>query len=657
MMNTWRPATWKVLAMLALFGGLLLVIVACGGEDEETAAPAAAPAPAPTQAAPQPTAAPATQAATQAAPAPRATQAPRATTAPSTAAPTMAPTAAPTATRQRFIPDVTTAAPTEAPGTTMMEPVQQQLRVSMSPPGVQATTMWKLAGWQSAQGPLCNLYEGMLHIDRFTEEWVGYLAESWSISNNAQDWHFKLKEGVPFYKNKQKTDYEFTVQDVIFSYKVNNFPPWQASFPGAVGPFSTLDEEHFEIISDHEFVWKLSKPNLTWGYWSTDDRRGVASEDYYEEVGEDAYIDDPIGTGPFTYVDFAINQGLKLERVEDHHRKTPAFHELQFFYVPEEATRTAMLYTNEAEIVSIARNLHEQAISRGYQVQNSTVPAFYTFMFIGGMFSATRPDGYGNCPPGNDVKPDENRMCPPGRYEVDEASPLRVKDVREAMNLAINREELNKTFFGDQGIPTTRWAFPPWWPHANPDWTPYPYDPERARELITGAGYPNGFDMELHVTPPLTGLPEIGETAEVIAQYFEQVGINVSLIPINTAQMTSKARNREHARGVHQTRFGPPTTGGLVNHFRNNVRWRQEWQQHDEIYDFVDQLEAVSDWDTLRAIEVEATEWARENHLIIPLFWVYGQVVINPNVVAAYEGRHLHMGPSRHHEYTVPVYK
>ena len=252
-----------------------------------------------------------------------------------------------------------------------------------------------------------------------------------------------------------------------------------------------MDEEHFEIISDHEFVWKLSKPNLTWGYWSTDDRRGVASEDYYEEVGEDAYIDDPIGTGPFTYVDFAINQGLKLERVEDHHRKTPAFHELQFFYVPEEATRTAMLYTNEAEIVSIARNLHEQAISRGYQVQNSTVPAFYTFMFIGGMFSATRPDGYGNCPPGNDVKPDENRMCPPGRYEVDEDSPLRVKDVREAMNLAINREELNKDLLWRPGHPHHPLGpSHPGGPTPTPDWTPYPYDPERARELITGAGYP-----------------------------------------------------------------------------------------------------------------------------------------------------------------------
>ena len=105
MMNTWRPATWKVLAMLALFGGLLLVIVACGGDDEEPtaapAAPTAAPAPAPTQAAPQPTAAPApaTQAATQAAPAP----APRATQPPAPAATQPpAPAATATATRQRI---------------------------------------------------------------------------------------------------------------------------------------------------------------------------------------------------------------------------------------------------------------------------------------------------------------------------------------------------------------------------------------------------------------------------------------------------------------------------------------------------------------------------------------------------------------------------
>ena len=42
---------------------------------------------------------------------------------------------------------------------------------------------------------------------------------------------------------------------------------------------------------------------------------------------------------------------------------------------------------------------------------------------------------------------------------------------------------------------------------------------------------------------------------------------------------------------------------------------------------------------------------------MIPLYWLVGQVVVNPDIVASYESRHLHMGPSRHHEYTVPVYK
>ncbi len=523
----------------------------------------------------------------------------------------------------------------------MREPVQPRLRVSMSPPGVQATTHWKLAGWQSAQGPLYSMYDTLLHIDRYTEEWKPYLAESWTVSPDAKEWTFRLKQGIPFYRNKQPTNYTVTVADVIHSFEINFFPPYQAGIPG-LAVNSTTDPRHFDVKSDHEFVWKLDKPSLTWGYWSTDDRRGVASKAYWDDVGEEAYIEDPIGTGPFTYVDFAINQGLLVERVENHYRKTPEFHELQFFYVPEEATRSAMLYTNEADISAISRALHEQATSRGYQVVNSTTPSLYTFMFIGGMFDAARPDGYGK------VVPD---------FVVDEASPMRIKEVREALNLAINRNELNSVFFNDQAVPTTRWAFPPTWSHSDPTWTPYPYDPDRARQLISDAGYPNGFEMEVYVPSAITGLPEAGEMSEVIAQYFEQIGLDVVLRPINTAQMSSIPRNREYSRGVMQTRFGPPGRGDLVRHFKNNVNWRQEWQQHQEIYDFVDRLEAASDWPTLDAIEVEAANWAADNHLIIPLFWVVGQVVVNPDVVASYESRHLHMGPSRHHEYTVPVYR
>jgi peptide/nickel transport system substrate-binding protein len=526
----------------------------------------------------------------------------------------------------------------------------------MSPPGVQATTHWKLAGWQSAQGPLYTIYDTLIHLDRWTEEYVPYLAESWDISSDAKEWTFRVKEGVPFYKQKQPTDYTMTVHDVIHSFKINFFPPYQAGIPGLAAQSGTEDR-HFDVKSDYEFTWKLDKPDLTWGYWSSDDRRGVVSLDYWNEVGEDAYIDDPIGNGPFTFNWFELNQGLIVERVEDHYRQTPEFHELQFFYTPEEATRYAMLFTKESDIVSIARSLIPGAVERGFKVVNSTTPSSYTFMFIGGMFDATRPDGYTKCPPGDEFKPDEDKRCPEGRYEIDEESPMRIKEVREALNLAIDRDEINQVFFDGEGVPTTHWAFPPWWTHGDPSWDPYPFDPERAKELIMQAGYPNGFKMDVYVPPPITGLPEIGEMAEVIAQYFEQVGLEVELKPVNTAQQSSVPRNREHSRGVIQTRFGPPGRGQLVRHFKNNINYRQEWQMHQEIYDFVDRLESASSWPELDAIEIEAANWARDHHLMIPLFWLVGQVLVNPDVVDTYESRHLHMGPSRHHEYTVPVYK
>ena len=526
----------------------------------------------------------------------------------------------------------------------------------MSPPGVQATTHWKLAGWQSAQGPLYTMYDTLIHLDRYDESYVPYLAESWEIGAGATEWTFKLKEGIPFYRNKQATEYTMTVEDVIHSFEINFFPPYQAGIPGLAAQ-STPDPRHFDIKSDYEFVWKLDKPDLTWGYWSSDDRRGVASKAYWDDVGEEGYIADPIGNGPFTFSWFELNQGLIVERVEDHYRQTPMFHEVQFFYVIEESTRMAMLFTKEADIVSIARSLHGQATGQGFQVVNSTTPSSYTFMFIGGMFSETRPDGYSKCPPGDEFKPDENQMCPPGRYEIDEESPMRNVLVREALNLAIDRDEMNDVFFDGTALKTTHWAFPPWWPHVDNSWAPYDFDPARASELITQAGYPNGFEMDVYVPPPITGLPEIGEMAEVIAQYFEQIGLEVTLKPINTAQQSSIPRNREHSRGVIQTRFGPPGRGQLVRHFKNNVNWRQEWQQHDEIYEFVNRLESASSWDELDAIEIEAANWARDHHLMIPLYWLVGQVVVNPDVVASYESRHLHMGPSRHHEYTVPVYK
>jgi ABC-type transport system substrate-binding protein len=617
---------WQTVALLSIVALMAMVIVACGdGDDDETPAPAATAAPA--------------------------------TAAPATAAPV---TAAPTQTRQRFIPEVTTAAPAATTPAPIVDPVQPRLRVAIAPPISQSSTMFDLGQLQSPQGPLTGMYDGLLANERFTEEWEGYVAESWDISTNAREWTFKLRENVSFYQRGVPTEYSVTSADILHSININYFEPWQAGNSSRYADFFYPDEEHFEIINDHEFVWKLTKPNLIWGQHQTDERRGVISKGYFEKVGWDGYIADPIGAGPFTFLDFEINRGVSMERVVDHYRQTPLIHELEFIYVNEEATRTAMLYTNEADISEMSLSLHEQAISRGYKVASSTTPSARFFMFIGGMFEETRPDGFKNCPPGTDIKPDPPAFwgrCPAGRYEIDTESPLRNQDVREALNLAINRDEMNEVFFKNTAIPMIQWSFPHWWGHHQDDWVPYTYDPDRARQLIIDAGYPNGFEMQIITTNALPGLPEVGELMEALTGYFNNVGITIDLQVIDRSQMVPTLRNRRHTRGIIPARWGSPTPGSVVGHFKNNVDWRQEWQMWDEVYEHINILEAATNWDQLRELEIDAVNWERPNHLMIPMFWLVGQVMYNPETVESYLSRHIHMGPTRHHEFTVPVYK
>ena len=659
---------WQMLTLLSMVALMAMVIVACGGdEDEETATPAAATA-APTQAPTAPTMA-ATAAPATAAPAAPATAAPAtaapATTAPATAAPaTAAPaTVAPTPTRQRFIPAVTaTPAPTTPSAMTEEgEPVQPRLRVAIAPPISQSTVQFAIGALQSPQGPMTGMFDTLLHNERYTEALEGYLAESWEISADARDWRFVLRQNVPFYRGGEPTEYTMTVADVIHSYDVNNFTPYQESDNGQLTPFSNADERHFDIISDHEFIWKLDQPNWVWGqHINSDDRRGVISKDHYDAVDWDGYIDDPIGTGPFTFLDFELNQGISMERVTDHYRQTPLFHELEFFYVGEEATRSAMMYTNEADISEMSQTLHEQAISRGYAVAFSTTPSARFFLFIGGMFDPNRRDGYDNCPPpGSDgpMKADENGMCPPGRYEIDEESPMRDIRVREALNLAIDRDEINDVFFKGTAAKQTLFNYPQAWPHHQDNWLPYDFDPDRGRALLNEAGYPDGFTMQIFTPSAFPSLPEIGDIMEALVSYFDAIGIDAELKPTDSAQFAPLIRNRTHTRGIIPSRWGAPTPGRVTSDFRNNVQWRQEWQGHPEVYEFIDKMEAATSWEHLQELEVEATQWTYENHLMIPLFWLIGQVVYNPQTVQSYESRHIHMGPTRHHEFTVPAYK
>ena len=450
-------SNWPLYAAIATLILSLLLIIACGDDEPSTPVatevPTAAPAPAtpaPTMA-PTPTAMPATPAAT-----PRPTPRPTPTAAPSTPRPT--PTAAPTP------------APTPEPTAMARVPVSPRLEISMVPPGHQVTMVHQT--FHSSSGPIKTMYEEMVYIDPHSGDYTNdHVVEEWSMSDDATSWSFTLKQGIPFHTNDMGGGDELTVEDVIFSIRTS---AGETSYnPGRWNIYGVADS-NFNVTSDYSFDYNMDQAEpLLLGHISEGGLVAMLSKDYWDSVGgEDAYAENPVGTGPFSYIDLKIGVGLHVERVEDHWRKTPEFHELMIYYTPEDATRLAMLLTSEVHLADIPRTLLPQANERGFETVVATLPGIFMFAYFGGLYYDQPKEILAGSRKG-ETEPLA------GGFIAD--NPLRNATVRKAMNLAIDRDLIIETFWGDAAVPPAPTASPPTATTSRKNGSPTPTTPTRRR--------------------------------------------------------------------------------------------------------------------------------------------------------------------------------
>jgi peptide/nickel transport system substrate-binding protein len=105
-----------------------------------------------------------------------------------------------------------------------------------------------------------------------------------------------------------------------------------------------------------------------------------------------------------------------------------------------------------------------------------------------------------------------------------EGSPLEDRRVRQALNYGVNVEQIVNTSLEGYGERYGSWVNPPW---NNPELTPWPYDPDLARELLAEAGYREGFTTTLHT--PVDGYYQNITIAETIAQHLSEIGVTVQV--------------------------------------------------------------------------------------------------------------------------------
>ncbi len=647
MNKTQWPRHWRVYSLVGALMVLALLIMACGGDDATET----------------PTQPPATATMAPSTPAP--TMAPAATMAPSTPAPTAAATRAPTRAAATPVATATAApAPTTAPApqatarptpaatptvAAARVPVSPRLKVTTLPPSHQVTMMWQT--FQGSTGPIKAVYEMLIYQDRFSGEYTNdQLATEWSMSPDAKTWSFKLRKDVPFHSTDTYEGTDFTAKDVVLT--IRTLSRDDALATTGVWTRLGIDDDNFEIPNDNEFIYHMDVPQPQFNFWASEEWvAGIISQDYLDAVGMDRYLEQPIGTGPFKFVELDLGSSILHERVENHWRKTPEFHELHFIYSTEDATRLAMLITKEAHISNVPRSLLPQLEQRGFKVASSTLPGFYFFYIFSGQYH----DGPRKIRVGE--KKGETFPVAPG---YDPNDPFRDVRVRKALNLAVNRDAIRDAFFpGGSTLPMSVHNIPPYRSDFKSEWTPYPYDPEEAKRLLAEAGYPNGFDFTFRFAIN-AAIPEYGDVTEAVAAQWQEIGLRPKLEIMETSAVNAGARTGEWNHNIY-------TWGQATGPFPIGICFRMnpvaggcgggyffDYDAMDDVYFKLTQ--AVLPEDILQYTQ-EMGDWMYENFNIIPMFFLNAQVAFDPGVLVDYQANHLHFGPTRHHEFTVPVYQ
>jgi peptide/nickel transport system substrate-binding protein len=325
-----------------------------------------------------------------------------------------------------------------------------------------------------------QLFNGLTWVDD-EGNIVPALAESWEISEDGTEYTFKLRPNVKFHNGEA-----FDAQDVVATFEHGRLPENAYAFEYEGIEVEVVDDLTVKLITEEPnplLLRRLSSQQL------------IIPADYYKEVGFDGFEEHPIGTGPFKFAEWVKGERIVMEAFEDYWEEgLPKLARVVFRPVPEEATRIAAVQTNE---IHIANRLPAEEAERllgaqGVQIVRYPVDRVFYISF--------------------------------NNLSSGKGTPIENKLVRQAMNYAVDRQSIVDALFNGYANLITGFVVPTNLGYDD-SLEPYPYDPEKAKELLAEAGYADGF--EIGFACPTGAYTNFEQVCEAIAGYLGEVGITL----------------------------------------------------------------------------------------------------------------------------------
>ena len=346
---------------------------------------------------------------------------------------------------------------------------------------------------------LTNLCETLLTRDAKTMELKPLLATSWR-NVNPTTWEFKLRKGVKFH-NGEPFDAEsvkFSIDRTIGS-KLNTLG--KVLWPPSIGQEVQIVDPGTVRISTK--VPDPILPNRV-AAESVNMVPPKAMADYREKF----VADRTIGTGPYRFVEYVVGDRLVVEANPDYWGAKPASQRIVWQIIPDAATRVAALSRGTVDVIV---NLPVPLIST---VEGDSKLAVYAEL-------------------GSSV----HLLL----LNALQSPSLKDRRVRQALAHAIDRATIVKSLYAGRGQLTNSVVARQVTNATDPG--PHAYDPERAKKLLAEAGQGGGFDLTLWQATGRWSQAE--EAAQLIAGYWEKIGVRVSLQTLEWGEY-----NRRAGRGL-----------------------------------------------------------------------------------------------------------
>jgi len=397
-------------------------------------------------------------------------------------------------------------------------------------------------------------FEGLTRVNNDAQP-VPMLAERWQ-SENETSWLFYLRPGAQFSNGEPVDATAVAATFGIMQTDIGKTYPVTRELAGIIA---------IEAVDDTTVRVRTSAPDALLPHKIA--ALKIVPPRYWADVGADEFAMAPIGSGPYMITDSTPSR-MKLERSPVAWRQ-PIIDNLEFTAAAEPVARVQGVLSGQLHVgVQLGPDEIPLVESAGHKMVIGFDPSMQVLAFI-----------------------------------TEKDSPLQDVRVRRALNYAVNRDAIAQGLLGgyaNMATQTTpRFAFG--W---NPDIEPWPYDPERAKAMLTEAGYPDGFSFSAEI---LLG------SASYSPQVYQQVAVDLSRIGVTLSLRQIPAS--QYARGVYQGDWAGeaigidygvnPSLDALTPMVRHSCLWIKPWFCDPSVPPMIAKAEAAFDLEERRKLTQE----------------------------------------------------